>query len=156
MTKSASLKNSNSAARSKQDLRSDVLMCFIPCQAGGCQQLSWVKPFWRGQNPCQFQSAVAGSGFKIWLVDATGIDSRRNVTGSCVQHGFDNFLSRLEIAEFEQENVRGRLSTRDTRNKVRPRRLIERSFADRHCLLLQVSSPNFCTQGCICIWGDRF
>lgn len=36
----------------------------------------------------------------------------------CVQHGFDNFLSRLEIAEYEPDPVRSRLNTRDTRNKV--------------------------------------
>lgn len=36
-----------------------------------------------------------------------------------LQHGFDTFLSRLEIAEFEPEIVRGRMTTRDARNKVR-------------------------------------
>ena len=35
-----------------------------------------------------------------------------------LQHGFDNFLSRLEIAEYEPDVARGRVNTRDTRNKV--------------------------------------
>lgn len=36
----------------------------------------------------------------------------------CLQHGFDHFLSRLETADYEPEAVRGRVTTRDTRNKV--------------------------------------
>ena len=39
------------------------------------------------------------------------------LTERLLQHGFDNFLSRLEIADFEPEHARGRL-TRDARNKV--------------------------------------
>jgi len=38
-----------------------------------------------------------------------------------LQHGFDGFLSRLEVADYDPEAVRGRLGTaREQRGKVAP------------------------------------